>query len=255
MRARLAQGAARFCGLGGRVRFGYREGPLREPQPRCSRWRARDRPCGAGRLVETCGLEPVGHPSLSGKLDDVTALGVIALNYGELEAAFRTLSAVISGMDADHVVKFYETKNQSRTKAVEQAITESDLPDKLKDYGRYFVQCYKQCAANRNDMMHSSIGEFYVDAARGSSGFIFSKYRSGDQLFCTARLEELRRIADQLHAITAFGNNVAFFVSQFWLDRKNHMIDPERHLSLLKQRPDFPTALDWQKLPRLGLRK
>jgi hypothetical protein len=188
---------------------------------------------------------------LSGTLDDVTALGVIALNYGELEVAFRLLSAVIGGVGADHVVNFHKTKNPTRMEAIEQAINKSDLPEKLKDYARHFVQCYKRCADNRNDMMHSSIGGSYTDAVRGGSGFVFAIYsKSGERLFCTACLEDLRLIADQIHEITSFGSTVAFFVSQFWRDRKNGTVSQfDERLSLLKEKPSVPAALHWRSLP------
>jgi hypothetical protein len=179
---------------------------------------------------------------LKGTLDDVTALGVVALNYSELEVTFHRLSAVISGVDAAHVAKFHEIKNTGRVQAIKNAISKSNLPDKLKDYAGYFVQCYEQCARNRNEMMHSRIGGEHIDAVSGNKGFIFSKYsRSGEQLFSTG-LDDLHMIADQIHEITGFGNTVAFFVSQFWRHRKNST-------SLLKEKPAFPAALHWQSLP------
>jgi hypothetical protein len=67
--------------------------------------------------------------------EDLIAIGVIALNYGELESALRNLFAAATGMDPQHLAAlFYRMPNDKRKEALAQIISTTEITEKLKEH-------------------------------------------------------------------------------------------------------------------------
>ena len=91
--------------------------------------------------------------------DDVFAIGVIALNYGWLEAIFQSLFRVVTEMtEAQAAAIFQRLSNDQRQDTLSELLAASRLPISLKDGVVHFSKAFKTCAENRHAVMHSRSG-------------------------------------------------------------------------------------------------
>jgi hypothetical protein len=99
---------------------------------------------------------------LPGRSDDLLALGVIALMYGQLESMFQhVFSAVTSLNEIQASAIFQRIPNNVRQDILFQMMAQTTLPDQLKEEVQHFGLGFKTCAANRHAIMHShSAGVF-----------------------------------------------------------------------------------------------
>ncbi|MER8854423.1 hypothetical protein NKI51_11680 [Mesorhizobium australicum] len=148
---------------------------------------------------------------LPGWHDDIYAIGMIGLNYSQLETAFRhlfTASARMSAFDVDML--FERKKNDARLQRFDQLYNRPDIHELYKDLRAHFATGYKVCADNRNSIMHSSFNGRFVNAAQDRGGIVLAKYsKSGQQILCPVTLEDLRRVADEIHDFSMFGFSLA----------------------------------------------
>src|ERR1700694_5794823 len=83
--------------------------------------------------------------------DDVFAIGVVALNYGQMESMFKHLFAVVTRMNDFQVsALFYRIPNNTRLNVLSDLMNQTTLPEKLKDRVLHFCDGFKICAANRH---------------------------------------------------------------------------------------------------------
>jgi hypothetical protein len=178
--------------------------------------------------------------------DDLVALGVIGLNYGRLETNLRRLFAAATEMKPRHLsALFYRIQNDIRMKALTELLRDADLTPELREHVSYFLSCYETCAGNRNDLMHSLVGGKYSDIGRNEAGVILTKYsRAGNLLYCTARLSDLRRVADEMFDLANFAYGTATWIRMMRAYRSKGKEDEFRQL-ILPQKPAEPTSLDW----------
>lgn len=92
-----------------------------------------------------------------GSHEDIFALGVISLNYGQLEDIFSFLFEAVTEMTRVQVqVLFRRIQNDSRLKIYSQLLAaRTDLPPELVDRLVHFSKGYETCVDNRNEVMHS----------------------------------------------------------------------------------------------------
>jgi hypothetical protein len=137
---------------------------------------------------------------LPGPPDYILMLGVIALNYGQLENMFRHLFSSVTRMNEIQVSSIFQRiPNNIRQTILSEMMAQTTLPAKLKERVNHFALGFKICAQNRHDVMHSHSGGTYTSRSRGERGILLSKFsRSGKELVCPASLSELRGVADDL---------------------------------------------------------
>jgi hypothetical protein len=183
---------------------------------------------------------------LPGQPDYILVVGVISLNYGRMENMFRYLFSIVTRMNEIQVAAIFERMpNNIRQTVLAEVMSQTTLPDKLKDRVKHFIDGFKICADNRHDLMHSRPGGTFTSQSRGIRGLLFTKFsKSGKELMCAPSLPELREVADDLHEYATFGGEVAGEVRNFLACREHD--DEESFWRVpLKRKPRKPTALRW----------
>jgi hypothetical protein len=141
---------------------------------------------------------------------------------------------------------FHRIPNNVRRDVLAELVSRTDLTKELKAQIKYFLECFAVCADNRNDIMHASAGGEYSDARVGERGLILSKHsKSGNQLICSARLKDLRKVADDIHEVMLFAHGTAMNVRMFW-DHEAKRKTAQFQRLLLVKRPDKPAPLQWR---------
>lgn len=184
---------------------------------------------------------------LPGPPDHVLMLGVISLNYGQLEAMFKHVFSAVTRMnDAQVAAIFQRIRNNTRQTVLSEVMAQTTLPDKLKERVSYFSDGYKVCAENRNDLMHSRSGGVFTSASKDSRGILFKKTtNAGKEIVCAPSLTDLRCIADEIHDYMNFGFHVTGEIND-WAAALARGEQESFWRAALKDKPRAPTALRWQ---------
>ena len=90
---------------------------------------------------------------LPGPRDDILALGVVSLGYGQLENMFRSVFSLVTSMNEHQVAAIFERMpNNHRLSAITQMMSKTILPDKIKDRVSHFCNGFhiwgKQARSN-----------------------------------------------------------------------------------------------------------
>jgi hypothetical protein len=183
---------------------------------------------------------------LPGPSEDLLALGVIALTYGQLEGMFQhVFSAVTSLNEIQASAIFQRIPNNVRQDILFQMMAQTTLPDVVKDQVQYFGLGFKSCAANRHAIMHSHSAGVFTSQSRGTRGFLLQKYsKAGNKLVCPATLADLRKAADDTHNYVGFGAWIVSDIRTLLSLRDNDDEASFRSISL-RHRPLPPTELIW----------
>jgi hypothetical protein len=183
---------------------------------------------------------------LPGPPDHILMLGVIALNYGQLENMFRHVFSAVTRMNDIQVAAIFQRiPNNIRQTVLSEVMAQTTLPDQLKDRVKYFTDGFKICAENRHDLMHSHSGGVFTSKSKGTRGLLFSKHsRAGNEFVCAPDLQELRTVADEIHDYMNFGFHVSGDIKH-WADCRDHDDEESFWRVPLKDKPRAPTALRW----------
>ena len=183
--------------------------------------------------------------------DDVFALGVISLNYGRLENAFRYLFLTVTNMRLEHVAAvFHRLQNPARIAVFQELIPVSDLPEWLHAPLSDFADGFGDCAEQRHAIMHSySTGHHTTVGKPGERGIVLLKYsKSGRRLVCAANQTKLRAIADDMDALGQHGAALDTYIKHIrTLRAAGHDYSPVPPTPL-PDKPQLQAALDWLPL-------
>jgi hypothetical protein len=184
---------------------------------------------------------------LAGPREDTQALGVIALNYGQLENAFRLIFSAVTRMNEIQVAAIFgRMPNNIRQTVLAEVMAQTTLPDVLKERVNHFTFGFKVCADNRHDVMHSHSGGVFTSQSRNVRGFLLTKYsKSGNKLVCPASLEDLRNVADEIYQYAMFGLSLTSDINLLFQVRMTDGDDERFWKFPLRDKPPPPTALRW----------
>ena len=186
-------------------------------------------------------------PYLPGPREDIFALGVISLNYGQLENMFRALvSGVARWNEFQTAAVFHRLPNNHRVEVVSELMSKTTMPDEIKGLIDHFLKGFAKCAETRNLIMHSSSGG--VHASQEAHGLVLQRYtKAGNREVCYVTTADLRRIADEIHAYTGFGAWVITEITNYATHL--HPKGPPEYRPLpstLREKPPPPTSLRWR---------
>jgi hypothetical protein len=183
--------------------------------------------------------------------DDIVALGVISLNYGQLEAMFRALFALVTGMNEFQAAAiFHRIPNNIRLNVLEELPAKSELDTALRADVGYFMRGFSTCADNRNDIMHSFSGGTYTGSATtGQYGMVLSKFsKAGNKLEWYATTEALQRVADDTYAFMLYGAKVIGEIGVY----QSILREPEETRRKWRgpspDKPPLPARMNWHFL-------
>jgi hypothetical protein len=184
---------------------------------------------------------------LPAQRDELIALGVIALNYGQLESMFQHVFAEVTRLNEIQVAAIFQRiPNNVRQDILFQTMAQTTLPDPLKELVQHFGLGFKACAANRHAVMHSRSGGVFTSQGRGIRGILLTKYsKAGNKLVCPAGLTELREVADGMHIFMTFGSRITGDIRNFIVCRLNGR-EEEFWRIPLPDKPPLPTEMKWR---------
>lgn len=179
--------------------------------------------------------------------DYVFALGVVALNYGQLEAMFQALFAAAIGLNEVQLSAIFQRlDNERRREALSQIVGQTKLPDGMKADIAHFSAGFKVCAENRHALMHSRSGGLFHSA--DAWGLVLHKNsKSGVRLTCYATLKDLRRVADDSLDYTLYGSRVISDVHSYLARPRD--FEKIVGLGASHGRPPLPIPLTWSTEP------
>jgi hypothetical protein len=173
---------------------------------------------------------------------DVFAIGVIALNYCQLENILRALFSSITQLNEFQTQAFFHRlANNVRRDVLSELLAKTTIPDELRSLIDYFVTGFMACADNRHFVMHSSSGGLHHSET--GHGLVLERYsRTGNRLTCFLTFDDLKQIADDIHRYTLFG---AWLVSDVSLYARNPHKAFQASPSTLHDKPSPPTRMNW----------
>lgn len=186
---------------------------------------------------------------MPGPKEDIYALGVICLRYGQLESIFQLVFSQATRMDLEQASAiFFRIPNNVRHDVISSLMETGALPDVLKDLVRYFLKAFKICAENRHALMHSHSGGVHYNIEKERGGILLRRYtRSGSVEVSPATIQELRQVADDIETFVTFGAAVSAELALHFdrLDRGDHA---QRKPSPMCDKPSLPNAMNWKIL-------
>lgn len=183
---------------------------------------------------------------MPGPKEDIYALGVICLAYGQLESMFQLVFSEATRMELHQASAiFFRVPNNVRYEVLSSLMEAGSLPDVLKDLVQHFSHGFKICAENRNALMHSHSGGIHFNADAGKAGILLSRYtRAGKTEVSPATITELRKVADDIGAFVLFGAAVSAELGFHFhrIERGERSRTPPP----LCDKPALPKAMNWQ---------
>lgn len=181
--------------------------------------------------------------------EDIFAIGVVALNYCQLENMFQAVFSAVTRLN-DHQTSalFHRLANNVRKDVLSELLAKTTVPDELRELVIHFLVGFGRCADNRHFIMHSSSGGIHQGAANGAHGLVLERHsRAGALLVSYVTLEQLKQIADDIHRYSTFGANLSGDLESYAI--RVGAGHPELFRgaspSTLLEKPPLPTPLSW----------
>lgn len=197
-------------------------------------------------------ISRLGWPNyLPGPRENIFAIGVISLLYGQLENLFSCVFSAATQMEIDQAeVVFRKINNDVRSGIVRQSLR-SDLRTDLSECVEHFLKGYAICASNRHDIMHASSGGTKSSFDELSGALVLSKVtKTGQRVCCAPSLDGLREIADGIEAFVLYGAHLsgALAIDENFRGQ-GKLYSGSLSLTLI-EKPMLPRKLRWQPLPK-----
>lgn len=193
--------------------------------------------------------------------EDIFAIGVVALNYCQLENIFRSVFSGVTRLNEHQTAAlFHRLANNVRKDVLSELLAKTTIPEDLRELVRHFLSGFQRCADNRHFIMHSSSGGVHISQSTGRYGLVLQRFsRAGAKLECFLTLDELKVVADEIHSFSGFGAWVVGDITSYATHALRGHPEDFRGISpsTLRDKPALPTPLSWrspddpkaQKLP------
>jgi hypothetical protein len=180
-----------------------------------------------------------------GQRDHLHALGAVISAYNQLEFSFFLLfSRYIKAQGSLRI--FVLLSNHNRIELMEKALDEAELNPPVRETVQHFIKGFGTLTDARNFLAHSHT--ILNDPAQQHLTFGKGSRRDpGDWSFAHMKLEDLRRIADEIHVFQVFGSNIDKWLAaraQASAMRELSFGDPRRvYTPSLPEKPPLPNKL------------
>src|SRR5262249_52342212 len=146
---------------------------------------------------------PIGSP------DVIFALGVASIKYAELESSLVLIFATVLSIPLHRATMIHSRVNsETCVKLIEQMLPSPTLigaPTRQVSEIRYFIEAFQDCTLNRNHLLHSSVATL----TGSESALLYKTSKQGKTIISAPRLEELRRVADDMSAFHLYGRHLS----------------------------------------------
>jgi len=140
------------------------------------------------------------------------AIGVLSVNYNNLENKLLDLLKLYDGAPDDVVAFLFEkVPTETRLEWLRRLVKgRKAIGATLSTTILAFSKAYKVCTDNRNLIVHSRISAHFA----GDDAIMMSKRvrKHGEERHHDLSLEIIRRVADEIYFWNQFGNHVLWFV-------------------------------------------
>jgi hypothetical protein len=175
-----------------------------------------------------------------GKRDHLHALGVITTNFNELELELLFLFTRYAGMEKSVAQKLWGSlANQKKRGLILDGVDASEADPIVKDLVVHFLNGFDIAEYNRNFFAHSLVAT--PDSDQGHLSFGKGVRHQPDiWSFAHMKLEEIRRIADEISALRMFGWRI-----NLWLIGRGKIIFGDGHSEevILPEKRPLPKRL------------
>lgn len=170
----------------------------------------------------------------------IHAVGAITINYNHLERALQLL-ILFHCPEYKPLMSFVfeKSSNDTRIAILDRIANSASTQPEDKEYIEHFAAGYNACTFNRNIVVHSEIHSM-TETPDFIVGMKRTKRNSTDRYDFT--LEELRRIADEMHEWYVYAHHFLMHV----ISKSDLATGPELSLP---QKPAVPSLLAAKSLP------
>jgi hypothetical protein len=176
-----------------------------------------------------------------GHRDSIFALGVASINYTELESVIEFLFATVFeiGIDAARMI-LARIGNEASLALMEQQLEHAEWAPMVKDKFSHFVKAANICGTNRHELLHS---ELVWDL---ETPILFKTTKRGRIHSAAPTLDELRGVADDIHALSAYGRSLGNAINNRYASHPPILGEPFPR----PDKPVLPKRLEFAPGPR-----
>jgi hypothetical protein len=139
------------------------------------------------------------------KKDSILAIGVVSVNYSQLEFAMTAMFATITGCSMQFATMLMpKITNQYRTDLMDRMLETRSWADDIKARCERFIAGFRILADNRNLLMHSGMA-----ASIHEPTLLYKVTKQGNTELCQVTPQELRQIADDMTVYFRYGLHIS----------------------------------------------
>jgi hypothetical protein len=165
------------------------------------------------------------------------------VKFVELESIFQFVFETILGLDPQRDVgkiAFAKLGTGPALQLSRDCLPKNGRSDEVKDLVSHFLKAMETCAENRNVLMHSHLAWRF-----GEETVLFKKSRSGNDLYLSIPLAQLRQIADEMNVYCTYGRMLGNAINN---TKGDVPVFPLTAYPWPKK-PDLPVALKYEPVP------
>ena len=145
--------------------------------------------------------DPVWPRYPVGPKHSVFALGVVGINYAQLEFAVFGIFTTILSLERDVSSRLmYKLGPEMRDRPTRDRFPACEWPPEVVDLVQHFIDAHKICYENRNKLMHSNLHSLSPEAI-----ILIKTGRDGKATLANPPLVELQQVADDMHVYFEYG--------------------------------------------------
>lgn len=142
-----------------------------------------------------------------GPKDSIFAIEVVSIKFAELKSTLCFIFCVVFDIAYETATRFVaKIRAEAAVTLIRQELTMAKIewPEPGRDHLEHFVEGFRICLANRNDIMHSGVAW----ASLTEKTVLYKTSKQGRVLMSSISLTELQRIADAMNDFAIYGRNV-----------------------------------------------
>ena len=188
--------------------------------------------------------DPVWPRYPVGPKHSVFALGVVGINYAQLEFAVFGIFTTILSLERDVSSRLmYKLGPEMRDRLMRETLPAREWPPEVVDLVQHFIDAHKICYENRNKLMHSNLHSLSPEAI-----ILIKTGRDGKATLANPPLVELQQVADDMHVYFEYGIWLSNMINWDILNLKPSPGD--RWHRTWPDKPPLPTPLEYTSDPR-----
>jgi hypothetical protein len=149
-----------------------------------------------------------------GPSDSIFAMGVASIKYAELESILHFMFKTVFYIEINpgNLITS-KIGTEACAQLISQELENLPWPENIKDLVRHFMTGFGICLLNRNHLMHPDLAWIATPKT-----VLFKMTKPGNTIMAAPTIEELRQVADDMHACSEFGRALANHINNSTCD-------------------------------------